>query len=101
MGNVINGLYTQDEGKATKQYRISTAVFVRKGMDILLEEDANSEDVTEGHYRLYVVSEDCDVEVKNSTVFIKGVKNIKDGVAGTADDTNFDYAAMRKCRMRW
>lgn len=96
MGNVINGLYTQDEGKATKQYRISTAVFVRKGMDILLEEDANSEDVTEGHYRLYVVSEDCDVEVKNSTVFVKGIRNIKDGVAGTADDTNFDYAAMRK-----
>lgn len=96
MGNVINGLYTQDEGKATKQYRISTAVFVRKGMDILLEEDANSEDVTEGHYRLYVVSEDCDVEVKNSTVFIKGIRNIKDGVVGTADDTNFDYAAMRK-----
>lgn len=96
MGNVINGLYTQDEGKATKQYRISTAVFVRKGMDILLEEDANSEDVTEGHYRLYVVSEDCDVEVKNSTVFIKGIRNIKDGVAGTADDTSFDYAAMRK-----
>lgn len=96
MGNVINGLYTQDEGKATKQYRISTAVFVRKGMDILLEEDAHSESVTEGHYRLYVVSEDCDVEVKNSTVFIKGIRNIKDGVAGTADDTNFDYAAMRK-----
>lgn len=96
MGNVINGLYTQDEGKATKQYRISTAVFVRKGMDILLEEDANSEDVTEGHYRLHVISEDCDVEVKNSTVFIKGINNIKDGVAGTADDTEFDYAAMRK-----
>lgn len=96
MGNVINGLYTQDEGKATKQYRISTAVFVRKGMDILLEEDANSENVTEGHYRLHVVSDDCYVEVKNSTVFIKGIKNIKDGVSGTADDTNFDYAAMRK-----
>lgn len=96
MGNVINGLYTQDEGKATKQYRISTAVFVRKGMDILLEEDANSENVTEDHYRLHVVSDDCDVEVNNSTVFIKGIKNIKDGVSGTADDTNFDYAAMRK-----
>lgn len=96
MGNVINGLYTQDEGKATKQYRISTAVFVRKGMDILLEEDANSENVTEGHYRLHVVSDDCDVEVNNSTVFIKGIKNIKDGVSGTADDTDFDYAAMRK-----
>lgn len=96
MGNVINGLYTQDEGKATKQYRISTAVFVRKGMDILLEEDANSDNVTEGHYRLHVISDDCDVEVKNSTVFVKGIRNIKDGVAGTADDTNFDYAAMRK-----
>ena len=96
MGNVINGLYTQDEGKATKQYRISTAVFVRKGMDILLEEEEHSENVTEGHYRLHVVSEDCDVDVKNSTVFIKGIRNIKDGVAGTADDTNFDYAAMRK-----
>lgn len=96
MGNVINGLYTQDKGKATKQYRISTAVFVRKGMDILLEEDAHNENVTEGHYRLHVISEDCDVEVKNSTVFIKGIKNVKDGVAGTADDTNFDYAAMRK-----
>lgn len=96
MGNVINGLYTQDEGKATKQYRISTAVFVRKGMDILLEEDEHSENVTGGHYRLHVVSEDCDVDVKNSTVFIKGIRNIKDGVAGTADDTNFDYAAMRK-----
>lgn len=96
MGNVINGLYTQDEGKATKQYRISTAVFVRKGMDILLEEDEHSENVTEGHYRLHVVSEDCDVDVKNSTVFIKGIRNIKDGVAGTADDTYFDYAAMRK-----
>lgn len=96
MGNVINGLYTQDEGKATKQYRISTAVFVRKGMDILLEEDEHSENVTEGHYRLHVVSDDCDVEVNNSTVFIKGIKNIKDGVSGTADDTNFDYAAMRK-----
>ena len=96
MGNVINGLYTQDEGKATKQYRISTAVFVRKGMDILLEEDANSENVTKGHYRLHVISEDCDVEVKNSTVFVKGIRNIKDGVAGTADDTNFDYEDMRK-----
>ena len=96
MGNVINGLYTQDEVKATKQYRISTAVFVRKGMDILLEEDANNENVTEGHYRLHVISNDCDVEVKNSTVFVKGIRNIKDGVAGTEDDTNFDYEAMRK-----
>lgn len=96
MGNVINGLYTQDEGKETKQYRISTAVFVRKGMDILLEEDGNTEDVTAGHYRLHAVSEDCEVMVKNSTIFVTAIRNIKDGVAGTKDDANFDYDAMRK-----
>lgn len=96
MGNVINGLYTEDEAKTTKQYRISTAVFVRKGMDILLEEDGNTEDVTAGHYRVHAVSEDCEVMVQNSTIFVTAIKNIKDGVAGTTDDANFDYDAMRK-----
>ena len=96
MGNVINGLYTEDEEKTTKQYRISTAVFVRKGMDILLEEDDNTEDVTAGHYRVHAVSEDCEVMVQNSTIFVTAIRNIKDGVAGTNDDANFDYDAMRK-----
>ena len=96
MGNVINGLYAEDEAKTTKQYRISTAVFVRKGTQILLEEDAENENVTEGHYRLHVVSDDCDVEVRNSTVFVKGIRNIKDGVSGTEDDATFDYEAMRR-----
>ena len=96
MGNVINGLYTEDEAKTTKQYRISTAVFVRKGMDILLEEDGNTEDVTAGHYRVHAVSEDCEVMVQNSTIFVTAIRNIKDGVAGTNDDSNFDYDAMRK-----
>ena len=94
MGNVINGLYTEDEEKTTKQYRISTAVFVRKGMDILLEEDGNTEDVTAGHYRVHAVSEDCEVMVQNSTIFVTAIRNIKDGVAGTNDDANFDYDAM-------
>ncbi len=96
MGNVINGLYTEDEAKTTKQYRISTTVFVRKGMDILLEEDGNTEDVTAGHYRVHAVSEDCEVMVQNSTIFVTAIRNIKDGVAGTNDDANFDYDAMRK-----
>nr|DAI37488.1 MAG TPA: tail protein [Caudoviricetes sp.] len=96
MGNVINGLYTEDEAKTTKQYRISTAVFVRKGMDILLEEDGNTEDVTAGHYRVHAVSEDCEVMVQNSTIFVTAIRNVKDGVAGTNDDANFNYDAMRK-----
>jgi hypothetical protein len=96
MGNVINGLYTEDEEKTTKQYRISTAVFVRKGLDILLEEDGNTEDVTAGHYRVHAVSEDCEVMVQNSTIFVTAIRNIKDGVSGTNDDANVDYDAMRK-----
>lgn len=96
MGNVINGLYTEDEAKTTKQYRISTAVFVRKGTQILLEEEPKNEDVTEGHYRLHTISDDCSTMVENSTVFVTGIRNIKDGVADTEDDATFDYDEMRK-----
>ncbi len=96
LGNVINGLYTTTGDGEFGQYRISTAVFARKGDKILLEEDEANEAVTAGHYRVYAVSDDCEVEVKNSTIFITGINNIKDGVAGTTDDTKFDYDAMRK-----
>ena len=96
MGNVIDGLYSVDEGQSIKQYKVTTAVFVRKGQDILLEEDDSNEDVTEGHYRVYAVSNECTVEIKNSTVFVTAIENIKDGVAGTDDDTDFDYDQMRK-----
>ena len=96
MGNVIGGLYTEDEARTTKQYKVATAVFVRKGQEILLEEDDGNEDVTEGHYRVLAVSNECTVEIKNSTVFVTAIENIKDGVAGSSDDTDFDYDTMRK-----
>lgn len=96
MGNVINGLYTEDEAKTMKQYRVSTAVFVRRGQEILLEEDDDVDDVTDGHYRLYAVSDDCEVKIQNSTIFVTAINNIKDGVAGTDDDADFDYDAMRQ-----
>ena len=96
MGNVIGGLYTEDEAKTTKQYKVTTAVFVRKGLDILLEEDDANEDVTEGHYRLHAVSNECSVKIENSTVFVTAIENIKDGVAGSEDDASFDYDRMRK-----
>ena len=95
-GNVIDGLYTEDSEKNTKQYRISTAVFVRKGDDILLEEEDESKTLESGQFRIHAVSEDCEVEVKNGTVFVTGITNIKDGVSGTDDDTDFDYDAMRQ-----
>lgn len=93
LGNVIGGLYSiSDSG--IKQYKLSTAVYVRKGNDILLEEDDTAESVTEGHYRVTASSDDCTVEIKNSAVYIKSIKNIRDGESDTEDD--IDYDAMRK-----
>ncbi len=96
MGNVIDGLWTQDSEGGNKQYRISTAVFVSQAGKPLLLEDESSKYCTEGHYRVYATGDGCDVSVANGTVFVTGIDNIKDGVAGSTDDANFDYDAMRK-----
>lgn len=96
MGNVIDGLWTQDSEGGNKQYRISTAVFVTQAGKPLLLEDESSKYCTEGHYRVYATGDGCDVSVANGTVFVTGIDNIKDGVAGSGDDSNFDYNAMRK-----
>lgn len=86
-GRIQGGLYTVSaDGK--KQWKLSTAVYVRKGMDVLTEQDG-SDAVTDGHYRLTAASDDCDVEVNNSTVYITHIKNLLDGVDDTealADD---------------
>lgn len=96
MGNVIDGLWTQDSEGGNKQYRISTAVFVSQAGKPLLLEDESSKYCTEGHYRVYATGDGCDVSVSNGTVFVTGIDNIKDGVAGSGDDSSFDYDTMRK-----
>lgn len=96
MGNVIDGLWTQDSEGGNKQYRISTAVFVSQAGKPLLLEDESSKYCTEGHYRVYATGDGCDVSVANGTVFVTGIDNIKDGVAGSDDDSSFDYDTMRK-----
>lgn len=96
MGNVIDGLWTQDSDGGNKQYRISTAVFVSQAGKPLLLEDESSKYCTEGHYRVYANGDGCDVSVANGTVFVTGIDNIKDGVAGSGDDSSFDYDTMRK-----
>lgn len=96
-GNVIGGLWTEaTDDPQKKQYQLATTVYVRKGDEIMLEEDSGSDRVSPGHYRMYAVSEDCDVMVENSTVFVTAVRNIKDGVAGSDDDADFDYDQMRR-----
>lgn len=95
LGNVINGLWSVDEA-GVKQYRISTAIFAHKGEDLLLLEDEKNMECTAGHYRVYAIGNGCDVKVENGAVFLIGINKIKDGVAGSADDSDFDYDAMRK-----
>lgn len=107
MGNVIGGIYTlsdmpQDDGttKQIKQWRLSTAVFVRKGQDILLEEDPNNERVTEGHYRVTASCDGCECEIANSTVYITSIKNLHDGVADTEEEIDYDeMRKMERCRV--
>lgn len=95
LGNVTNGLWSVDEA-GVKQYRISTAIFAHKGEDLLLLEDEKNMECTAGHYRVYAIGNGCDVKVENGAVFLTGINKIKDGVAGSADDADFDYDAMRK-----
>ena len=95
LGNVINGLWSVDEA-GVKQYRISTAIFAHKGENLLLLEDEKNMECTAGHYRVYAIGNGCDVKVENGAVFLIGINKIKDGVAGSADDSDFDYDAMRK-----
>lgn len=95
LGNVINGLWSVDEA-GVKQYRISTAIFAHKGESLLLLEDEKNMECTAGHYRVYAIGNGCDVKVENGAVFLIGINKIKDGVAGSADDADFDYDAMRK-----
>ena len=95
-GNVIGGLYTlSGANNEYKNYRIHSAITVRLGQD-LLTEAASGADAGDGTFKIYAQPRGCSCVVENSTIFITGINNIKDGVAGTQDDTNFDYDAMRE-----
>ena len=94
-GNVIGGLYSLDaEGKKT-DYRLSSAVFVKRGNEYLTEADKGA-DASSGTYRIYAYCDGCECVIDNSTIYITSIKNIKDGIAGTEDDLTFDYDAMRE-----
>lgn len=96
MGNVIGGLWTTEtvDGVEQRRYAVSTAVFARKGDTMLrLVEAAPGE----GEYSVTVRCEDCTANIDaNGVVTVTAIENIKDGVTGSADDTSFDYAAMRE-----
>lgn len=92
VGNAIGGLCTVDG--TTRSYRIQSAITVRNNNNILTIADDN-EDAGDGTYKIYAQPNGCTCVIDNSTIYITGINNIKDGVAGSQDDTNFDYDAMR------
>ena len=95
VGNVIGGLWTlSGDNDEYRSYRIHSAITVRKsGTPLVIA--ADDADAGEGTYKIYAQPKGCSCIIENSTIYITGINNIKDGVAGSADDANFDYAAMR------
>lgn len=102
-GNVIGGVYTEttEGGVTTREYRIHSAITVRKKNVLLTEALAGAEAGT-GTYKISFTPVGCTAIIENSTLYITGVDHVKDGVAGSGDDANFDYDAMRavdSCRV--
>lgn len=95
VGNVIGGLYTvSGELDEYRDYRIHTAISVQKiGSDHPLTIAADNDDAGDGTYKLYALPRGCTCVIENSTLFITGINNINDGVAGIPQ--NFDFDAMR------
>lgn len=97
VGNVIGGLYTvSGANNEHRSYRIHSAISVRLGQELLTIDTSNSVKASEGYYKLYVQPRGCSCVLEDSTLFITGIDNIKDGAAGSQDDVNFDYNAMRQ-----
>lgn len=100
VGNVIGGLYKVEKdgaGNITRKfdYRIHSAIYVKRGNDFITQA-GNDEEAGEGTYKVYTQCDGCTCIVENSTIYITSIKDVKDGVAGTSDDTGFDYDAMRE-----
>ena len=95
VGNCIGGLWTvSGENNEYRNYRIHSAITVRKSGNLLILA-GNNEDAGEGTFKIYAQPIGCTCVIENSTIYITGIDNIKDGVAGSHDDANFDYDAMR------
>ena len=102
-GNVIGGVYTEttEGGTTTREYRIHSAITVRK-KNVLLTEALAGAEAGVGTYKISFTPVGCTAMIENSTLYITGIDHVKDGVAGSDDDANFDYDAMRavdSCRV--
>ena len=95
VGNCIGGLWTvSGANNEYRNYKIHSAITVRKNGN-LLTIAADDAYAGTGTYKIYAHPRGCSCVIENSTIYITGIDHIKDGVPGSADDVNFDYAAMR------
>ncbi|MBQ7157491.1 MAG: hypothetical protein IJR86_06855, partial [Bacteroidaceae bacterium] len=96
-GNVEGGLWVEEGDYRT--YRLHTAVTARRGNKYLtLAPNGAAPGI--GQYQIYPQAGDCTLMVSNGTVYVTGIDNIKDGVAGTGDDVMTDgwYERMRQMK---
>lgn len=91
-GNAIGGLYQLDDDDNPYNYRINSAIAVRKNGTLLT---LATDTVGKGTFKIYAEPVNCTCSVVNSTIYITSIANIKDGISGSADDVSFDYDAMR------
>lgn len=101
-GNVIDGLWT-DTGEApniSRQYRIFSVITARNGITPLTIEE-NDVPCGKGKFKVYMQPYGCSCKLENSTLYITHIDNVKDGIAGTEDDVNFDYDACRAMERVW
>jgi hypothetical protein len=94
VGNVIGGLYRIDENENPYDFRIHSAISVRKNSELLVC-CGDNETVTTGKYKIYAEPIGCTCALHNSTIYITSITNVKDGIAGSVDDDDFNYTAMR------
>lgn len=101
-GNVIDGLWSVETigGQTVNRYRISTALTVRKGSNLLTIAPAGQA-VGPGTYRVTCIPHGCSCLFDSSTLYITHIDNVKDGIAGSSDDVNFDYEACRAMERVW
>lgn len=118
LGNVKGGLWTEEEDDGDdddslgseesetpmyRTYRLTLAVTVRrnalKGNDYLTIA-ADGQAPGPGEFQIYPQEGDCQLMVKNSTLYVTAINHIKDGVPGSGDEIwdDEEYKNMREMR---
>lgn len=100
-GYIIGGIYNDitDGGTTTREYRIHSAVTVRKN-GTLLTEALPSAEAGKGTYKITYTAVDCSCILDDSTLYVTHIDNLLN--TPDEDPSHYDQAvggAMEKCRI--